>query len=183
MADPAGTAARGRRASATRTPSATIHTLPNQPSDDQLRTYAHGMVALNAEREQLRAKINAFRKQARGHGIELGAMDRRIKRLEWTTKEIKDDWQTELRYAELLGQPIGAQLEAFSKPDAADEEKERVQWYAAGRMHGLAGKGDAAEPPDGCPPECRRAYGDGWEKGQGETQEAFLRAAAAKGTA
>lgn len=156
------------------------HRLPgpghNGPTDDELRIYVNGMVALALKRDALRAEVNAYRKTWKARGIELGAMDRRIRRLDWSNEEIKTDWSTERRYAEVLGQPIGTQLELYGAEGTPDALKEQIAWRARGRSHGLAGKGDPTKPPEGCPPECVQPYGEGWTDGQGETQQAFLRA-------
>jgi hypothetical protein len=150
--------------------------LSNGPSDDEIRAYIKDLTTLTAELDVVKAKLMSRRKLAGGIGIELGLLDRRLKRQGWSTEEIKDDWQTELRYAELLGQPIGAQLDAFGDSRTPEAIREKVRWQQIGRMHGLAGRGAPESPPDECPPDARVEYGAGWMAGQEETQAAFLRA-------
>jgi hypothetical protein len=150
--------------------------LSNQPSDDQVRTYVNGMIELIVEREELNAKIGGFRKLAKLQGIELKRADNIIKMLDWEPDEIKAAFAADRRYAELMGLPVGTQLDLFDgSADTAADVKEKMKWRARGRMLGLAGKGDASEAPEGCPPECYQAFGEGLEDGQDETQQAFLR--------
>lgn len=177
MARAAGTAAKEGRAP--KTGGGGSHSLPgaNGPSDDVCRAYVKQLNELDAKIEVLKKERSGIRKIAHGAGIELGLMDRRIKRQMWSPEEIQKDWSTERRYAELLGQPIGTQLELYGNEKTPEALKEIIRWKAIGRSHGLAGKGAPETPPDGCPPECRQPYGESWVEGQKETQDSYLRAA------
>lgn len=149
-------------------------------TDDELIVYVDGMRKLRSKETALKDEISTYRSQWKGRGVELQLMDRRMKRSDWTPQEIQTDWETERRYAEVLGQPIGKQLEVYGSDATPDAIREQIRWRAHGRMHGLSGKGDAAEPPEGCPPECQGPYGEGWVEGQGEAQAVFLRSSGRK---
>lgn len=152
----------------------------NGPSQDDVRHYVRKQIEFNNRRALLNAEISSFRRAAKLAGMELGVMDLMVKMLEWEIGEIKDAFRTRDFYAESLGFPVGTQLELFGADATPDHTREELRWRGKGRIDGIAGRGDATEPPDHCPPEFTQAYGEGWEAGQKETQESFLRRNAAK---
>ena len=158
----------------------TTHNLGVADEDD-VRVYIRTMIAFNKRRKDLNAEIAAYRKTARGQGIELGQADHVIRMLEWKPEEIKTWFDNGRKYAEAMGMPVGTQLELFGDDRTPDLVREQLRWRGQGRIDGLAGRGSATQVPDGCPPEHRQTYGEGWHEGQKETQESFLRRQNRKG--
>lgn len=145
----------------------------NGPSHDDIRIAANELVALNEERAQLNAKISSKRKSWKAQGITLGVLDAMVRMLEWSPEEVKAHFAERQWYAEALRYPIGTQLEFFGTEATPDAVKEQLKWKNIGVRDGIAGKGWANQAPDGCPPDCVKSYGEGWEEGQGMTRRAF----------
>lgn len=148
----------------------------NGPSHDDIRIAAHEMVKLNAERATLNAKVSQFRKGQKAKGITLGVLDAMVKMLEWSPEEIKAHFAERDWYAEALRYPIGAQMEFFGTDATPDAVKEQLKWKQIGVKDGIAGRGWANEPPQGCPPDCVQVYGEGHEEGQRITLNAYAQA-------
>lgn len=145
----------------------------NGPSHDDIRMAVHEQLEFNRQRKALNDKISVFRKGLKAKGITLGVLDEQIRMLDWSPEEVKAHFAERNWYAEAMRFPVGSQLEFFGTEATPEPVREQLKWKNIGVKDGLAGKGWANEPPDGCPPDCIQSYGEGWEEGAATTRRAF----------
>lgn len=157
-----------------------VSLLDNMTLADRLRpvalAYQQEMTALIQERENLNARIKQRRDRAKEDGLpHIKLADARIKlQVKLTPQEQADLARTDAMYADFYRMPIGAQADAFGDARIPDAHQNVLGWEARGRQDGLAGRGGPDLLPPGLPEEARKPYGDAWEAGQKETQEAYL---------
>lgn len=145
----------------------------NGPSHDDIRMAVHEQLAWNQKRKALNDQISTFRKGLKAKGITLGVLDDGVRMLEWTPEEVKAHFAERNWYAEAMRFPIGSQLEFFGTDATPDAVKEQLKWRNIGVRDGLAGKGWPDQAPNGCPPDCVQAYGEGHEEGAETVRRAF----------
>ena len=116
------------------------------------------MAALSAERKEINERISARRKQFKANGIELGKMDLVLKMAEWDRGEIREHFDTEIRYARWMNLPIGTQPGLFE--GLGDDEIQAREWYDTGLSHRRAGKPRSL--PDHCPEAWIQFYDRGY---------------------
>ena len=124
------------------------------------RSISEANAAVKAAQEQ-RKKI---RQQAKADGITLADLDATLRMADWGRNEIRDKFETRMRYARWLNLPVGSQGELFKPVDTSDPKKAADEWKAAGITAGVTGANP--EPPEECPAEFHQAYMDGWHTGQ-----------------
>lgn len=133
------------------------------------------MAQLAAERTEINQRISARRKQFKANGIELGKMDLVLKMAEWDRGEVREHFDTEIRYARWMNLPVGTQPDMFK--GMADDEVQAREWYDTGVSHRRAGKGRSL--PDHCPEAFIQFYDRGyaekdfiWEKPDPKARQA-----------
>lgn len=119
---------------------------------------ASEMAALAAERTEINQRISARRKQFKANGIELGKMDLVLKMAEWDRGEVREHFDTEIRYARWMNLPVGTQPSMFD--GMADDEIQAREWFDTGLSHRRAGK--ARSLPDHCPEAWIQFYDRGY---------------------
>lgn len=119
---------------------------------------ASEMAALAAERKEINERISARRKQFKANGIELGKMDLVLKMAEWDRGEIREHFDTEIRYARWMNLPVGTQPSMFD--GMADDEIQAREWFDTGLSHRRAGK--VRSLPDHCPEAFIQFYDRGY---------------------
>lgn len=127
------------------------------------------MNAANSKLEKVKEERKALRKMIKARGIELGILDATIKMSEWGRGEVRAKFDTERKYAEWLGLPLGHQPDMFA--DLTDDEISETEWHAKGKTAGLAGRDPI--PPEECPGEMHAHFMAGWHEGQTELLKAM----------
>lgn len=156
----------------------TVGSIPNEPSNgmpshDDIRMAVNEMLVLIETRKAINAKIGTFRKGLKAKGFTLGVLDAHIKLLDWSPEDIKKNYAERDWYAEAMRFPIGSQLELYGTDATPDPVKEQLRWRNIGFKDGLAGRGWADQPPEGCAFDCVQSYGEGHEEGQATVRRAF----------
>lgn len=156
----------------------TVGSIPNEPdngmpSHDAIRMAVNEMLAFIEQRKALNAKISSFRKGLKAKGFTLGVLDAQIKLLDWSPEDIKKSYAERDWYAEAMRFPIGSQLELYGTDATPDPVREQLRWRNIGFKDGLAGRGWADQPPEGCAHDCHQSYGEGHEEGQATVRRAF----------
>ncbi len=156
----------------------TVGSIPNEPSNgmpshDDIRMAVNEMLTLIETRKAINAKIGTFRKGLKAKGFTLGVLDAHIKLLDWSPEDIKKNYAERDWYAEAMRFPIGSQLELYGTDATPDPVKEQLRWRNIGFKDGLAGRGWADQPPEGCAFDCVQSYGEGHEEGQATVRRAF----------
>jgi hypothetical protein len=156
----------------------TVGSIPNEPgngmpSHDDIRMAVNEMLALIESRKAINAKISTFRKGLKAKGFTLGVLDAQIKLLDWSPEDIKKNYAERDWYAEAMRFPIGSQLELYGTDATPDPVREQLRWRNIGFKDGLAGRGWADQPPEGCGFDCTQSYGEGHEEGQATVRRAF----------
>jgi hypothetical protein len=156
----------------------TVGSIPNEltngmPSHDDIRMAVNEMLALIEVRKAHNAKISTFRKGLKAKGFTLGVLDAQIKLLDWSPEEIKKNYAERDWYAEAMRFPVGSQLELYGTDATPDPVREQLRWRNIGFKDGLAGRGWADQPPEGCAFDCVQSYGEGHEEGQATVRRAF----------
>lgn len=105
--------------------------------------------------------LKGIREKHKFAGIKLGVLDAKVKMVDWSRGEIRDQVDVERQYATWLGHPIdGRNPTAFA--GLSDDEIQRREWAALGKTFSRSGR--PGRPPDECPPEFHQAFMRGFNE-------------------
>ena len=157
-------------------PDTTDNMTMEQRLEPHVRVFTKELTVLLDERQELNKKFASLRDRAKEAGVpHLKLLEARVKlQVTMTPAEQADLARVDAMFASILHMPSGTQADAFGDPRVPDIAQAQLGWEARGRQDGLAGRGGPDILPAGLPEEARQHYGPAWEKGQKETQEAFI---------